>query len=120
MRLSLSCPVLGLALSFAGCAAQIGDECSTSVDCSPQGDRICDVAQISGYCTIKNCSPDACPDDALCVQFGAEPRFERTYCMATCSGQSDCRDHYECTAADGVDSVVIDERRSGRYCAPSE
>ena len=120
MRL-LSCAVmLGLALSSLGCAAEIGDSCSTSVDCSPEGDRICDVAQIDGYCTIKNCSPDGCPDDALCVQFGTEPRFERTYCMAACSGQSDCRDHYECTAAVETTSVVTDEHRSGRFCAPSE
>ena len=112
-----------VALAFAflsACAAQIGDECSTSVDCSPEGNRICDLAQSGGYCTVKNCTPDSCPDDALCVRFGAEPRFERFYCMAACEGSGDCRDHYTCASADGNETLVTDENRSGRFCAPTE
>lgn len=111
--------VVTSALFLFACAAEIGDECTTSTDCSPDGNRICDFAQTGGYCTIKNCSPDSCPDDALCVRFGDEPRFERSYCMAACSGGSDCRDDYSCTSADGTVSVVIDEDRHGRYCAPA-
>ncbi len=119
MRLVALALVLAVALLGAACAAEIGDECTNSTDCSPEGDRICDFAQVGGYCTIENCSPDQCPDDALCVRFGTEPRLERTYCMAECSGDSDCRDDYSCTAADGASTIVIDEDRSGRYCAPS-
>ena len=34
-----------VALSAAACAPEIGDDCASSVDCSPQGDRLCDVTQ---------------------------------------------------------------------------
>lgn len=112
--------LLVFVLLFASaCAAEIGDECSTSVDCSPEGNRMCDVAQPGGYCTVKNCTPDSCPDDALCVRFGDEPRFERDFCMAACESSSDCRDAYDCTEADGNATLVTDESRSGRFCAPS-
>lgn len=119
MRPEMRPLVLACVLLLSACAAEIGDECLNSTDCSPEGDRICDFAQAGGYCTIKNCAPDQCPDDALCVRFGDEPRFERTYCMAACSGGSDCRDGYTCTAADDSATLVIDEDRSGRFCAPS-
>jgi hypothetical protein len=111
--------LLALAALTGACAAEIGDECTNSTDCSPEGDRICDFAQTGGYCTIEGCSPDQCPDDALCVRFGDEPRFERRYCMAACSDGSDCRDGYTCDAADGESSLVIDEDRDGRYCVPA-
>lgn len=109
--------LLSLTLFFSACGAEIGDECQSSVDCSPEGDRICDLAQSGGYCTVKNCGPDACPDDALCVQFGTEPRFERRYCMAKCESDGECRSGgYQCVEPGDNDSVVIDENRSGRYC----
>jgi hypothetical protein len=107
-------------LLLSACAAEIGDECTSSTDCSPSGDRICDFAQVGGYCTQRGCAPDGCPDDALCVQYGSEPRFERSYCMAACSGGSDCRDAYACTSAEDASAVLLDEDRSGRFCAPAE
>jgi len=58
-----------LSLALAGCAASIGDSCTTNVECSPQGDRICDTAQVGGYCTVQGCGPQSCPDDAVCVRF---------------------------------------------------
>ena len=51
-----------LALAGAsGCAAEIGDSCQTNVECSPNGDRICDTAQAGGYCTVQGCSAGGCP-----------------------------------------------------------
>ena len=111
--------LLLLALSALGagaCAAEIGDECATSVDCSPEGDRMCDIAQVGGYCTIRDCTPDSCPDDALCVRFGSEQRFQRSFCMASCEGSSDCRDGYRCAEQDGEQMTVVDDDRSGRFC----
>lgn len=61
--------LLLLAALIAGCGASIGDSCSTNVDCSTTGDRICDTAQTEGYCTVEGCDRGGCPDDAACVRF---------------------------------------------------
>lgn len=97
-----------LALLLAGCTPKIGNKCSLSTDCSQLGDRLCDTNQPDGYCTIFNCEPDQCPD-SVCVAFdptldpacgaatdGRWPRFERSFCLAPCSDDSDCRSQYSC------------------------
>src|SRR5829696_1409616 len=117
----------GAVLMFiAGCAPEIGDDCNTSLDCSQQGDRLCDTKQPGGYCTIFNCEPDSCPEDeAVCVAFdfvldpmchpGDLPandtewaRFGRTFCMKACEEDDDCRDDegYECAAP--ADMLIVD------------
>ena len=58
------------ALSVA-CGHKIGDECQTSVDCSQGGERLCDITQPGGYCTVFNCEPDTCPEESACIAFGA-------------------------------------------------
>lgn len=100
---------LALALLAVGCIPKIGDDCNTSLDCSQQGDRLCDSTQPQGYCTVFNCEPNSCPDSSVCVAFnhsidpacdgkndGEWPRFERTFCMAGCNQDSDCRTGYAC------------------------
>ena len=57
------------ALFAVGCGDHIGDECSLSTECSPQGDRICIDSQNGGYCTIPGCDHDTCPEEAVCVRF---------------------------------------------------
>ena len=64
---SLSLAVL--LLTAVACGEEIGDECTISSDCSPQGDRICDVNSPGGYCTILGCDVGTCPDEAVCVRF---------------------------------------------------
>ncbi len=104
-----------------GCAPKIGKSCTLSTDCSQLGDRLCDTNQPDGYCTIFNCEPDNCPD-SICVGFdpsldpacrnvddGRWPRFQRSFCMAPCSSDSDCRDGYEC-----IDLSVSGNRQSRR------
>jgi hypothetical protein len=95
------------ALAF-GCQPDIGDSCKIHTDCSVTGTRICEPNLPGGYCTIFNCEPGKCPDEAVCVAYGVGPsgkrecaspqiqRRERTFCMARCSEQSDCRSGYEC------------------------
>ncbi|MEB2313433.1 MAG: hypothetical protein OZ921_21305 [Sorangiineae bacterium] len=98
-----------VAASALGCSPKIGDACSTSTDCSAMGDRLCDTTQPGGYCTIFNCEPGTCPGDAVCVAFRTESspaagcrdpqgssRFARTFCMANCVSDDDCRSGYVC------------------------
>jgi hypothetical protein len=110
---------LGLALLLAvaavGCKPSIGDKCSVSTDCSQTGDRLCDISAPDGYCTIYNCEPkgsnasSACPDEASCIAFGADPSsvpgcqnalgstpYQRTFCMKKCDNNNNCRGGYVC------------------------
>jgi hypothetical protein len=61
-------PLVALLL-IAGCGHNIGDPCTTNVDCNPQGDRFCDTASLNGYCTQENCDYESCPGDSVCVRF---------------------------------------------------
>lgn len=125
---------VALALSALGCAPEIGDDCTTSIDCSQLGDRLCDTSQPEGYCTIFNCEPDQCPEEALCVGFGFDldpacsgvddprwSRFERTFCMVGCEANDDCRPGYVCASPADRRAVSIDrdnELAGSKACFP--
>lgn len=112
-----------LALLATACGDEIGDSCSLHSECSPTGERICDISSPGGYCTIMGCDYDTCPEEAVCVSFFSVadtklpcttseectaddlctlggycvPRSsEVRYCMKKCGGGDDCRDRYEC------------------------
>ena len=114
-----------------GCEDKIGDSCSRDMDCSPNGDRSCDNTQPGGYCLIVTCSPDECPDEAACTEFttpspvfdtddaDAEALYEqlapnrtRTYCLAKCKKNADCRSGYHCALDveldESLDAMIID------------
>jgi hypothetical protein len=117
-----------------GCTPEIGDPCTTSLDCSQLGDRLCDTSQPEGYCTIFNCEPDQCPEDAVCIGFGLQidpacasvedarwARFERTFCMAACETQEDCRTGYVCALPPDRRALSIDvdnEVAASKACFP--
>jgi hypothetical protein len=125
--------------ALAGCAPKIGDACSVSTDCSATGGRLCDSTQPGGYCTLFNCEPGSCPSEAICVAFKAHPsqaaacadpqgsaRLERTFCMAKCSKNSDCRAGYACidmnVRNNPFGAVVVEHgadkgKVDGRVCA---
>lgn len=89
--------LLAVLLAAPSCKKVIGDSCSQSTDCSLQGDRVCDLTQRDGYCTIDACDPGTCPDNAVCVAFNANSqRLTRRFCMAPCNNDGDCRDGYRC------------------------
>jgi hypothetical protein len=115
-----------LALVFPACGKDIGDECSTNIDCASDGTRDCDLSQPGGYCTMNGCDEKSCPDEAVCVRiFPYEtpgsacsatqpcqagdiclpdgfcvPRLaERRYCEKKCGGDGDCRGGYVCREA---------------------
>jgi hypothetical protein len=117
------------ALSLLGCTPSIGDKCVLSTDCSLRGDRLCDTSQPGGYCTIFNCGGNSCPDNAACVLFHAAvqgcgytdrrtSRTGRTFCMASCGSNSDCRAGYVC--ADPRNSpwnaVILDDNQAELVC----
>jgi hypothetical protein len=122
------------ALAALSCKPQIGDECQISTDCSAAGDRLCDISAPNGYCTIFNCEPGSCPEDeSLCLQFGwrrssapecaADPApspYARSFCMASCESDDDCRADYECADLSDPDNawgaLVIDRGRGSRAC----
>ncbi len=63
-------PILSLLLLLViGCGDEIGDSCTTNVDCSALGDRICDTSQLEGYCTVEGCGLTTCPEEATCIRF---------------------------------------------------
>jgi len=112
---------MALAMAAGGCSSEIGDECATALDCSTLGDRLCDRTQPDGYCTIFNCEPDTCPDEAVCVAFktdldpaclhlddGRFGRFGRTFCMRVCEAADDCRAGYVCGQPRDHDARVVD------------
>lgn len=115
--------VVVLALFAFGCGKEIGDPCIASSDCSPNGDRLCDLSSREGYCTIQGCDFSTCPEEAACIRFFTgqfenkdcatqddcsfdelcsltnkcvPQNSEIRYCMRTCDSSSDCRDGYEC------------------------
>ena len=126
--------LLAVLATAVGCKPEIGDECQISTDCSAAGDRLCDITAPGGYCTVFNCEPGACPEDeSLCVQFGGQRSpiancedwqspspYQRTFCMATCESDSDCRGGYECEdlsdPQNGWGALLIDRDRGNRAC----
>ncbi len=97
-----------LAALSAGCQPKIGDSCTQNTDCSADGTRFCEPNMPDGYCTIFNCEPNTCPDEAVCVAYQSvlstkpecadqlDQRLERTFCMRNCSSNGDCRAGYAC------------------------
>lgn len=125
--------LLALAALAAGCKPKIGDDCKISTDCSAAGDRLCDITAPGGYCTVFNCEPGTCPEgESLCIEFGSQRSpacatddqapspYARTFCMAKCDRDSDCRSGYVCQDLenDGQNwgALRIDTDRGNKAC----
>lgn len=135
LRLFFGCALLPMLMALAGCTPSIGDKCTLSTDCSIRGDRLCDTSQPRGYCTVFNCARNSCPDEAACILFHASlqgcpysdrgvSRTGRTFCMAWCQTDSDCRqgDGYVCRDPKtgpwfGID---LDDDQGKKVCIPRE
>jgi hypothetical protein len=130
---SLSALLLSALLgALAACTPSIGDKCVLSTDCSTRGDRLCDTSQPEGYCTQFNCQKNQCPDQAACVLFNAAvpgcgyddrsggygSRVARSFCVAMCASDKDCRAGYVCANphAPPWSGVVLDDDQSKRTC----
>jgi hypothetical protein len=93
---------------------------------------LCDITAPGGYCTVFSCEPGTCPEDeSLCVEFGeqrspycedaqAPSPYARTFCMAVCEKNSDCRTGYVCadlsTPGNDWGALLIDTNRGHRAC----
>ena len=133
------------ALSLAACKREIGDDCKNSLDCSQESERLCDISQPGGYCTIEGCDERTCPEEAVCIRFfprlglnksctdGCDatelclqdgkcaPRMsERRYCVHSCDDNSDCRGGYDCIQAgtNGTMQLHSNPNAVVRFCAP--
>ena len=124
----LALGTLSLAL-LAGCTPEIGDKCLLSTDCSQRGDRLCDTSQPDGYCTVFNCTTNSCPDEAACVTFGTNipgcsvndrgvARSARSFCVASCGRDSDCRSGYVCDDPRSAPwlGAIMDNNQDRRVC----
>ncbi|MFO0660125.1 MAG: hypothetical protein U0165_09885 [Polyangiaceae bacterium] len=120
---ALACASLSI-----GCKTKIGDKCTTSTDCSTQGDRLCDTTEPGGYCTIFNCDPNSCPEEASCVAFDLQSdplcyvpadsqRMLRTFCLRGCESEDDCRGGYTCATPEVLHSqyaaLIVDGATNG-------
>src|SRR5882757_1337789 len=63
--------LLALVVLVAACQPNIGDSCATHANCSATGGRLCEPNFPGGYCTVFNCEPGTCPDEAVCIAYGA-------------------------------------------------
>jgi hypothetical protein len=108
--------VLGLAAAAAGCGSEIGDSCSISSDCNPSGDhddRICDQFSPSGYCTVRGCDYNTCPQEAVCIRFFTGS-FENRTCDALTEDIS--TDMCEISELCALDGHCVPRQAEVRYC----
>ncbi len=126
---------VGAAAIALACSPSIGDKCTLSTDCSSQGDRLCDTSQPNGYCTQLNCIGNKCADQSVCVLFNAATpgcaytdrsgpnasRIARSFCMAECTKNSDCREHYICAdpRTSPWSAVILDDNQGRKNCLPA-
>ncbi len=103
----------------AGCGHSIGDSCTTNVECSPTGDRICDTSQVDGYCTVEGCDVQTCPDEAACIRFFPASFLSRT-CNPLTEGVvgTDVAATHDCTATELCLSSGLCAQRTSerRFC----
>jgi hypothetical protein len=99
------------------CGRKIGDDCQTNIQCSPQGDRECDLSQPDGYCTIEGCTQNSCPDDALCVRFFPPQALDPKH---TCDPNNDsaCSIREICLPQQTI-AYCVEPRLEHRYCMKS-
>jgi hypothetical protein len=108
---SLLCTVLTL---FA-CKREIGDACKSSIDCSQESDRLCDISQPGGYCTVEGCDERTCPNDSVCVRFFPSVDLANS---KTCNVDLDCTQDQLCLA-DMPAKHCVSRSSERRYCVHS-
>ncbi len=88
--------------SASACANIVGDSCGDQTECGRQ--MFCELSLPGGYCTVRNCLDNGCPDEGVCIQFDDDT----SYCMLACETNGDCRDDYRCVRDFGVHAFCND------------
>lgn len=95
-----------------GCRDKIGDPCKRAFDCSPQGNRQCDLSnapfdpQREGECTIENCARGSCPREGICIKV-----YSSKFLSVACDPEREDLDVDE-------DGNPIDDCDPGEVCLP--
>lgn len=100
------------------CGKNIGDPCTTNVDCAQDGTRDCDLSQPGGYCTVDGCDEYSCPSESVCIRVFPFPSTgvactqdtdcaTGRFCLAEgfCSTTAKCAQDSDC----GSDSLCLPE-----------
>jgi hypothetical protein len=107
--------VVGVVGLLGACGKQIGDSCSFSTDCDPNGARVCIDATAAGgdgYCTIQGCDFSTCPDESACVAF-----FTGDFANRPCDPTMVPDETQTCSA--GVNCCSLDEQCAlAGHCVP--
>jgi hypothetical protein len=103
--LFIACAALLILAGNGACGNKLGDSCNSSIDCSLDGDRSCDVSQPGGYCTVQGCDAHSCPDEAMCVRF-----FPSKFLTTPCNPATEDISSDECS----LDQLCTE----GGLCAP--
>ena len=101
-----------------GCGKEIGDGCSLSSDCDPNGNRLCDISSVGGYCTISGCDYSTCPEEAACVQFFTGS-FSNKLCDPTVQADACKPGDDTCCSLDelcALDGQCVPRSSEHRYC----
>jgi hypothetical protein len=111
--LIVTAALVGLSV-LSACSRTIGDACASNVECSPLGDRFCDLASPGGYCTVEGCAFDSCPDSAACVRFFSLKKGQAR-CAVGKAPRSDCDkastlDKESCCVPGSADCCAIGEQ----------
>ena len=104
---------LALAGVAAACGNEIGDECTSSVDCSSTGDRTCDTASAGGYCIIQGCDATSCPEEAACIRF-----YTGSFANLTCDPVTEDVSTDMCSVDErcALDGHCVARASETRYC----
>ena len=99
--------------TLSACGSEIGDGCSLSTDCSPEGDRVCDISSPGGYCTQIGCDYDTCPGEAECVRF-----FSVNSSNRTCNPRTEDDTTNDCTADElcALSGTCVPRLAEVRFC----
>lgn len=119
VALAVALVVGGLA---AGCGHKVGDACTTNVDCSPLGDRFCDVAAPGGYCTIEGCDVRANDSNDLvdsCQKVASESICIRFFTQQVAKDCNPSVSNTGCAADERCLCDVADPGNPG-FCLPNE
>jgi hypothetical protein len=109
-------------MSAAACGKDIGDPCTTNVDCAQDGTRDCDQSQPGGYCTVNGCDEKSCPEGSICIRIFPYQAEGSTGCDWLTSSEGCPSDQQNCCPADQLclpEGHCVPRLAERRFCEKS-